>query len=161
MPDQRISVVYVDVSEFEKIRLDELFGHVPTEELLEVLQSLTQDDSRWNERSEHAFVCTLSNGVKLDFVVGEEGYIELTRSSAEHVESRQEQGAREKLRQKVAQVREEANLVVHGVIGRALALALPRVALKEGYEIVSESETVDNDVHVIEKEIRLYVPETI
>lgn len=159
----QVRLIYVDAAQHDQIRLDELFGQVPQDELLEVLQSDWARQRGWQrqEGSEESFVRRLSNGVAVTFQVGGDGYVSVDWKASEQVREEEAAGMRQGLEHLVAASREEVNLLVHEVIGRALVLALPRVAREAGYEVISHEETYDEENVAVDMEMIVQIYETV
>ena len=159
----QVRMIHVDATQHDQIRLDELFGQIPQAELLEVLQSEWARREGWQcqEGSAETFVCRLSNGVAVTFQVGDDGYIAVDWKASEQVREDQAAGKRQGLEHLVAASREEVNLRVHEVIGRAMVLALPRVAREAGYEVISHEETYDEESVAVDMEMAVQIYETV
>jgi hypothetical protein len=160
--DHQIAIIQVDAFMEQAIQLADVLGRVPTTEIVEVLSSAWAQEVGWKTITEGtAYHLQLAENVGMEFQVGEDGAVRLVRRASDRVEETLRGERTEELERLLVEIQPAYNLAFNDVIGRALILALPRQAAELGYQIVEQQEAFEEETHVYDLELKMYVYENV
>jgi hypothetical protein len=120
----------------ETVQLADVMGYLPVRELREVLGSDWARGDGWQVVQDGAvYRRPLAAGIELELLIDELGMVSLRRSAASQVVDADDAARTEQQQEALLRsVEAECNQCVGGVIGRAIAAAVPRLAEEQGHE---------------------------
>lgn len=155
--EHRIVMVQVNAVEEETLRLADIMGHVPTREVVEVLDSQWARQKGWKTSIKgREYRLQLSEKVAMEFLIEENGEVKLKRVAASKVEESQIFSKKKVLESLLKKVKEQYNLAFNEVLGMAIAKTLSNRAKDIGYVV---DEKLHEQDHVIDMELKINVCE--
>ena len=155
----QVATLRVEVSQTEEMSLTDVFGRVPTRELVEVLDSDWAKAQGWSPvQPGRLYSSRVADGVEMEIEVGEAGQAHMRLRASATMQQTAEAGQarlREVLQHK--EVRDAANLKCYQVVNKVYALAVPRRAAELKYTIVDQEVQPDEQFHRVRIELRLRV----
>jgi uncharacterized protein YaeQ len=163
----RIATLRVDVSQSDSIALRDVFGRVPVEELVEVLDSAWAQAQGWSTVEQgRLYRRRLDDEVVMEIEIGDGGEARMRLRASSTVSGyastiqNESLAAQQRLRDRLQgqALRDEANLRCYEVVNEVYRLAIPRRARELQYTIVEENVVIDTHRPYIRMELKLLVP---
>ncbi|MCP4157610.1 MAG: hypothetical protein GY757_58405 [bacterium] len=154
----RIVMVPVNAVEEETVRLADILGHIPTQEVCEVLNSQWARQKGWQTvKKDQTYMLRLPGKLKMQIKIEENGQVNLKRFAQSNVRTEDRRREKNRLEQLIKNEGRQYNLAFNEVLGRALAKSLSNRAKETGYEVVEEHQNTQG--HVIDMELKMNVYE--
>jgi len=155
----QIAIVSVNMSQTETIQLGDIFGRVPVEEMVEVLNSEWATQRGWQTvQSGVTYQRQIAEDINLEVRIGEQGQVTVQRHAPrEDVQANVAAEVRAKQNQRLQETNQACDFAVNELVSQAMMLALPRRAEALGY--VTSEPVVRQQVgaHEVVVQVRLNI----
>src|ERR1044071_165428 len=155
----QVSLVQVNAFREEIVELSKVFGRVPVQQIKEVLDSAWARKVGWARLGNgNIYSLNLRHNIVMEVAFDEFDEITISRKVSGFVDRERQHEHSLQLEKWITEVEPEYNLRFNEIVGKAFMVALPEYASEFG-EVVECKERYEEEAHVFDMELKIYVRE--
>lgn len=163
MSNNRQITVEINLVRQNVIELDNVFGEVPVQQIVGILESEWAEGQGWRvETPGQTYVRDFSKHTTVEFNIDQDGRIRLVRRATDQVASDMQADRQEQLERELSGIQEEYSVALHDVLSRSLVAAMPVRAREFGNVVGVQRSSAEQEAnHTYFMEVRLQVQEFV